>query len=180
MSVATPSSFSADPSSAPQGAARGPREGAGVRRVRGGWLQRSGVRRFVAALMVALLALSCGESLIADVCDGDELARTATVADSSGATPTAQLTALDGEGTEWMLIAHLDDSTSDHVPAQDRPHGVHVCHCAHAHNGLLSLRTAVLAAIVPVTDAHFTRSDRLPPSPALEPQLRPPAVSQVA
>jgi hypothetical protein len=130
--------------------------------------------------MVALFAMSCGESLIADVCDGDDLAETAAAVDSRGAAPTAQRATPDGEGTEWMLIAHLDDSTSDHVPAQDRPHGVHVCHCVHAHNGLLSLRTAVVAAIVPVTEAHFTHSDRLPPSPALEPQLRPPAVSQVA
>jgi hypothetical protein len=180
MSAATLVPISAAASPAPQGAGHGPRDGAGGGRAHGGRLQRSGVRRFVAALMVALFALSCGESLIADVCDGDELAKTAAVADSGSATPTAQRTAADGEGTEWRLIAHLDDATSDHVPAQDRPHGVHVCHCVHAHNGLLSLRTAVVAAIVPVTEAHFTRSDRLPPSPALEPQLRPPAVSLVA
>ena len=128
---------------------------------------------------MALFALSCGESLLADVCDGDELA-TAVASDPGSAVPIAQGAAQARQGGEWKLVAHVDDSTSEHTPAPDRPHGVHVCHCTHAHNGLLSLRVAVDAAIVPVTEARLAHSDRLPPSPALEPQLRPPAVLQVA
>ena len=128
--------------------------------------------------MVALFALSCGESLIADVCDGDETAALAKVTDVVGAARSAEEG--DASSSQWSLVAHVDDSTSDHGPAPDRPHGVHVCHCAHAHNGLLSLRTMAAGAIAPAHGALDARSDRLPPSPALEPQLRPPAVAQVA
>ena len=109
MSAATPSTISAAPSRSPQRAVLRLREDGGMWTMSAGWFQRSGVRRFVAALMLALFALSCGESLIADVCDGDELAGTATVADAGSVTPSAENDARDTRGTQWALVAHLDE-----------------------------------------------------------------------
>lgn len=177
MSAATPSHVHQSTSLAHPGAGRATRAPGSVRWTFAGWLVRSGARRIVAMCLTVLFALSCAEALIADICDGDEgSSGVATVA--AGA--VAQDATAEGAVSAGMPAAHLDDSTSDHVPASDRPHGVHVCHCTHAHGGTLTLSTNVAAVTVPASEAHDPRSDRVPPSPALEPQLRPPASTLVA
>lgn len=177
MSAATPSHTHRSTRRALPGAGDVTRADGKARPTFVSWLVRSGMRRVVAACLTILFALSCAEALIADVCDGDEggdpVATMAAVA-------TAQDATADGGASAGMPTAHLDDSTSDHVPSSDRPHGVHVCHCTHAHGGTLTLRTSVAAVTVSASEAHDPRSDRVPPSPALEPQLRPPARTLVA
>lgn len=160
MSSATLPSIPTAASRAPEGVARGVRDDGGRRRTQPSWRQHSGVRRYVSALMLILFSLACGEALIADVCDGDAGSETAAVA--------------------AMAAAHGDVASSGSEPAPERPHGVHVCHCTHAHGGMLLLRAGIVATIVPVTESHGTRSDRMPPSPALDRHLRPPAFPQVA
>lgn len=175
MTAATPSTPAANRRAPRRGRPRLRGTGAGRRTVRE-WMERSGLRRIVAIFIVTLFALSCGESLIADVCDGDETAALAKVTDVGSVTRSTG----ESDAARWSLVAHIDDSASEHAPTPDRPHGVHVCHCTHAHNGLQTLPMIAAAAIAPVHDALDALSDRLPPSPALEPQLRPPAVAQVA
>ena len=99
--------------------------------------------------MILGLGFFTAESLIADVCDGD-----------SG---LARVTSIGG-------AAQTDSSDS---PAPTPGHTLHVCHCIHAHGGtpalILGGRAAPATAFTVTSFAELT-----PPSPALEPQLRPP------
>ena len=119
------------------------------------------LRRLVAALLVLMMGVACAEPLLADTCDGDA-PRDHGAANTGGDV----IGAADAPGS----------STGDRVPA----HAVHVCHCTHAHGGTLADGYVITTRTRPVARASDSRSDRLPPSPALEPHLRPPAPPHAA
>jgi hypothetical protein len=185
LAAATLHSLHQLPSDASLDAGRGLREDVGARgsirpasRRRGlvDWFARSGMRRAVAAFIGVVFILSCGEALIADACDGDATA----VAIAEHAASSAELGQASRESDVPMGTLSSRDDVQGGTSAPARPHGIHICHCTHAHGGMLTLRTSVAAVIVPVAESYTVQSDLLPPSPALEPQLRPPAVSLVA
>ena len=132
------------------------------------------LRRLVAALLWSVLGLTFGaEPLLADACDGDA--------------PAAAVAAVVPH-SDGPLLAGVPDATG--ISASDAPtspaddggpeHAVHVCHCTHAHGGTLADGYAVTARTRPVTTAVCWCPDRLPPSPAREPHLRPPVLPHAA
>lgn len=122
-----------------------------LRRLRAGWLR--GAYRAVAVLVLCSLSAFQLEALIADVCDGD--ATPAELAAFERPAPTAPDTPV----------------TPGTVPPASH---AHVCHCVHAHGGVLPrLETVVVATVASATAMPVPRHVE-PPSPTREPRLRPP------
>ena len=108
-------------------------------------------RRLIAVLLLLGFGLFTAEPLIADACDGD-----------SGIVGVSTLDCVDDP-----------QGSGDSVPASG--HAIHVCHCVHAHGGMPARDQSIL------TDANagflvLKPVFRVPASPALELELRPPIV----
>lgn len=134
----------------------------------------SSLRRLVAALLWSVLGLTLGaEPLLADACDGDAPAAAvaAVVPHTDGPLLAGVLGATGITATE--APAGSEDGSSPE-------HSIHVCHCTHAHGATLTGGYVITARTRPVTTAVCRCPDRLPPSPALEPRLRPPALPHTA
>ena len=138
------------------------------------------LRRLVAALLVLMMGVACAEPLLADTCDGDAprevVAGLLPHANEQAVIARADLGAATAGGDVIGAADAPGSSTGDRVPA----HAVHVCHCTHAHGGTLADGYVITTRTGPVARASDSRSDRLPPSPALEPHLRPPAPPHAA
>lgn len=122
-------------------------------------------RRPIALLLILCLAIHSGESLVADVHDGDATAAELVwEGESSGVSAGA---------TAAMRETRDGDGTSRGQPV----HAQHACHCPHAH-GFLNL-VARPDAAPEVTDLSTPGADyaRTPRELAREPQLRPPIVA---
>lgn len=136
------------------------------------------LRRLMALVLGVVLLAGCVEPLLADSCDGDAPRATADAASArvDGAVPLTG--SVGGVPADPSVRAELTvaDASADGTSSDRAPeHAVHVCHCTHAHGGALSDRYALSTRTRPVAREVHSRSDRVPPSPALEPQLRPPA-----
>lgn len=167
----------------------------------------SALRRLVAFVLGVVLLASCVEPLLADSCDGDAPRATADAVlphvDGAGMTAAGRPGPAVAYATAYEVASAVANEVAnvpariggmDVAPAADtldapdaRPggdrtpeHAVHVCHCTHAHGGTLTDRYTLGTRTGPVARAVDARSDRLPPSPALEPQLRPPALPHAA
>lgn len=107
------------------------------------------LRRTIALLVIVGFGFFSVESLIADICDGDSGQERISVVDAVGPSP--------------------ESGGSSQAPG----HTVHVCHCIHAHAGMVAVFDQVPSGVkmVSVTRAF---AESAPPNPALEPQLRPP------
>lgn len=139
------------------------------------------LRRLLAALLWSVLGLTFGaEPLLADVCDGDAPAAAvaALVPHTDGATLAGTAGALPSTASVASVAAA--EAPAGPVDGGGPEHAVHVCHCTHAHGSTLADGYAIRASTRPVTTAVCWCADRLPPSPALEPQLRPPVLSHAA
>ena len=150
-------------------------------------LRRAGsttaLRRLMAFVLGVALLAGCVEPLLADSCDGDAPRATAdaALARADGAVLlTGSVVGVPADASLSSAViadaASADGTRSDGAPE----HVVHVCHCTHAHGGALSDRYALSTRTQLVAREVHSRSDRLPPSPALEPQLRPPALPHAA
>ena len=161
-------------------------------------LRRSGsptvLRRLLAFVLGVVLLAGCVEPALADACDGDaprDIARAvlphvdgapakaaAGVSGPTVADAPARSVGTDGVATDDVATADATGgrSSGDRAPE----HAVHVCHCTHAHGATLTDRYALETRTRPVARAVDVRSDRLPPSPALEPHLRPPVLPHAA
>lgn len=153
---------------------------------------RPGVlRRSFAALLGVLLLFGCVEPLAADVHDGDApgaevaaaaafLGHTLAGAPERVVVPDAAVFAAgapDGRAT----AGPTRDGQRAGTPQGGAPtHAFHVCHCTHAHGGMLTERFVLTAAERVVAAPVRARSDRLPPSPAPEHPLRPPVLPHTA
>lgn len=163
-------------------APRGAPEGGAPRRGVFGWLVRSGVRRVAALLVLALLAVSRAEALVAEVHDGDAT--------------HAELVQVDGAGRHGAAhgAGHHDDAShtsragaaageaaadgADEVPGHGHVpgHPYHACHHAHAHADAawraesVSLAATLVAVRLPTPAVRA----QAPRSRAAEPEIRPP------
>ena len=110
--------------------------------------------RIASFLLLLCLSFMTAETLIADTCDGDSRATTATV--------------IDGDDTSAPV--ELPDGGT--VPSEH--HSAHIDHCVHPHAGGPIARGA--ASIAPVVHVALVRaeSEREPVSATLEPHFRPP------
>lgn len=92
----------------------------------------------------------------------------------------------DRAGPAAVAPGRAGASISASVPSSPAPlssggsHGMHVCHCAHAHGGLPALPYVVSTRVRRVVPARTSRSDRLPASSPAEPRLRPPVLPHAA
>lgn len=148
----------------------------------------------MALLLAVAFAISCAETLIADVHDGDanaqELAASTLRTALGGAVGAVAATAAGSSAAEAsppvrtaVVATQADDGQPPPAAPGGDPDGsthAHVCHCTHAHGGMLCCSEAIVSSILLVDQSLHPRSDRLPPSPALERRLRPPAFSLVA
>jgi hypothetical protein len=90
--------------------------------------RRAAARRLLSFLLAFALAVSLGEEGIADVHDGD-----ATHAELDRATGVSHATHLESKSS-------LDMVDRGQIPTPERSdHPVHVCHCTHAHLGLVAV-----------------------------------------
>ena len=80
------------------------------------------LRTLLATLAVASMMISIGELRVADVHDGDA--------------PAADSTSLASQGVSSTTFASSTEGSTD--PSQPE-HTYHVCHCGHAHCGMLSI-----------------------------------------
>jgi len=138
-------------------------------------------RRLVAVLLAALVLVASAEPLLAEAHDGDAPRAdvpTATAPDALVGAVAAGHT--DGWTVRSAVLAVVSVEATPapvrHAPVERLPiHAVHVCHCAHAHGGLLVPEPFVLMTRLCHTARRVNaRSDRLPASPSPEPRLRPP------
>lgn len=118
---------------------------------------RSGALRRIVSVLVgcAILGFSV-ENLIADIHDGDVGAHAETSLSLAGSTEAADI---------------KDPATPD--DSNGSGHSAHVCHCIHAHGGILGMSESRVA------DARHGAqlrgvSDRMPLSIFTEPRVRPP------
>lgn len=145
------------------------------------------LRRLMAFVLGVVLLAGCVEPLLADSCDGDapRAAASTVVAHTEGGLLVAGRIAgavaglRSGVSPSGDVIA-ADVSSGGTRNEQAPQHSVHVCHCTHAHGGALSDRFVLSTRTHPVAREGHERSDRLPPSPALEPHLRPPVLPHAA
>lgn len=141
------------------------------------------LRRLTAGVLWAVLGVTLiAEPLLADVCDGD-----APAAARSAVIPHRDIGALGADhasDAQVMIVGTESAEGAERTELPARPpgsqHDVHVCHCVHSHGGTLSRRCTLGEATALDTDAVSVRGDRVPPSPALEPGLRPPALPRAA
>jgi len=130
-----------------------------------------GAYRAIAALVLCSLAAFQLEALIADVCDGD--ATPAQLAAFAG--PASDL-APDAAATAAATAAAVAAArASDPVPPAPLPaHGAHVCHCIHAHGGVLPRLETVVVPTVAIAIGIPSGRHLAPRSITTEPRLRPP------
>ena len=145
--------------------ARGPDSRAAAR-----WLAPGIARRVFALLLITVFSIGCVEPLIADVHDGDA-PESEVAAASAGLILTGSPPVASAAPSSPADDGSTGDSSDDAPESRDH---AHVCHCTHAHGGTLTAAASVVASVAAVDDAPLGRSDRLPPSPSLELQLRPP------
>ncbi len=124
-------------------------------------LRTSRIRRLIALLLTWCFALAVFEAPIADVHDGG-----ASHAEIDRVTGASHADHADVVG----VISHAVPD----APAPDASdHPVHVCHCTHAHAGLLATPHVALRIIEHVTH-ETTAADRMPLAVALAPPTPPP------
>lgn len=82
------------------------------------------LRTLLATLVVASMLFSIGELMVADVHDGDA--------------PAAELASPSSPDAAPSTLASGAESSTD--PSQPE-HTYHVCHCSHAHGGMLIVAT---------------------------------------
>lgn len=119
-----------------------------MRLVRRGWLR--GAYRAVATLVLCSLAAFQLEALIADVCDGDATA------------------------VELAAFGRPAPEAPDEPGAVPPASHAHVCHCVHAHGGVLPRVETVGVVTVASASAMPVVRHLAPPSVTPEPLLRPP------
>lgn len=145
--------------------------------------RKSLLRRLTAGVLGVVLGIALiAEPLLADVCDGD-----APAAARVSVAPHQDLSAVRSVPTTGALIGavrsvEVTRTERPDVPATPTgsPHDIHVCHCVHAHGGTLGRVSAMSAPPTLGTNSLGLRAERLPPSAALEPPLRPPAAFHAA
>lgn len=156
----------------------------GVRRGVLGAFVRSGVRRVAALLVLALLAVSHVEALVADVHDGDATHAELVQADGAARHGAAHGTGHHDDASharasgESATADVLDVAVTDevaghgHVPG----HPYHACHHTHAHAdaawyaAVRPLSVALVAVRTPTSAARA----QAPRNRATEPEIRPP------
>lgn len=146
------------------------------------------LRRFAAALLGVLLFFGCVEPLVADVHDGDASgAEVAAVLGTAFGAPFGGAVSVEDRGDDLgvpsgcVAAGPTQEGRRDGAPQDGAPaHAFHVCHCAHAHGGMLTERFVLAVAERRVSTRVRARSDRLPPSPAPEHPLRPPVLPHAA
>lgn len=156
----------------------------GVRRGVLGWFVRSGLRRVAALVVLALLAVSHVEALVADVHDGDATHAELVQADGAARHGAAHGTghhddashagAAGGNAAADVLdVADTDGAPGHgHVPG----HPYHACHHAHAHADAAwcaAVRPLSVALVAVRTPTPAARA-QAPRSRAAEPEIRPP------
>ncbi|GAB1341690.1 hypothetical protein MASR1M101_08170 [Gemmatimonas sp.] len=143
-----------------------------------------------------VLMVGCVEPLLADACDGDAPREIAAAVlphvDGAAVTAVGQLAPAASFGvgnsarnvpeqTGGIVVISAADAPDRHTPGDRAPkHSVHVCHCTHAHGGALTAPHLLETQTREVPRAVHAHSDRMPSSPALETQLRPPAPPHAA
>ena len=126
------------------------------------------------------LAVYLGESLVADVHDGDAALAELSVADAARGMAHAAASAVPASaeiGTAAMLQNADGDvgDTSDRSPAQP-VHAQHICHCAHAHGFVDATPRQDASLALPDPTAPAAQPVCMPLSLESEPQLRPPII----
>lgn len=142
-------------------------------------LARSATRRWVAGILLAVLAFSRSESLIADVHDGD--ARNVDVRDrdahsGDGRVALSAVAAID----VMTAVSPATPSAPDHGTPDGSTHAFHICHCAHTHVAGLPRPAESDGPVLAVDERLFAHADQMPESASREAALRPPAPLLVA
>jgi len=145
--------------------------------------RKSWLRRLTAGVLVAVLGVTLiGEPLLADVCDGDApaAAREAVLPHSDlGSLGDSNASASPSRALRGVGGASSRSPSGPTVPSESQ-HDVHVCHCVHAHGGTLGRHLSLSQVPSLHSDATMLGAERVPPSAALEPPLRPPAPRHTA
>ncbi len=121
------------------------------------------LRRLMAAMLGLCLTVAGAEQWLADPCTDDGRA---AVAFGTG----------DTRGTGALVMMDVDPQSAPGTTSAPDQHTIHLCHCAHGHGGTLATRHGPSDRLEIGATVVSGQSDRLPPSVALEPQLRPPRV----
>lgn len=104
--------------------------------------------------------LFTAEALLADVHDGDATHE--------------ELVRVDGDRhAEQHAVADAGHAPGERAPGE-QGHSEHACHCVHAHGAWSPVETVQVAATIVVATEQPALYAEGPPSPALEPHLRPP------
>lgn len=141
--------------------------------------RHSGIRRFLAAILMLLFAVSSFESLIADVHDGDAPPSKGVAVVASGgpafAGASCRIASVESVSQSNGSDAHAS-CNSQRAPAHD----YHVCHCAHAHTATLSRAPGMLSRFVLASTVALAFDERMPASADRAPSFRPPVALQSA
>ena len=157
---------------------------------------RLALRRAIATLVACTVLGTVAEPAIAEAHDGDapgvaaasaatrtevERGVTATARPSAPRASVSEPGALSPATSPAASWASGTAPDSSSLPSAPKPgsHGAHVCHCAHVHGGAPVVRAALALPSDRATTAR-PHSDRLPPSVAAEPHLRPPLSQSAA
>ena len=132
------------------------------------------------------LAVYTGESLVADVHDGDATAAELLVAGAHDAARHAQTASADLAESGTAALHHdtetltVGDGGQDGHSGDTSPgspvHTQHACHCAHAHGFVDAAPRPDEAIALSDLTAPAAQPVRMPPSLEREPQLRPPII----
>ena len=114
-------------------------------------LRRASVRRLLTMVLAFALAVSLAEEGVADVHDGD-----ATHAEIDRATGVSHASHSETPGARHAV----DPAGSPAPPGSDHP--VHVCHCTHAHLGVVAVSTPDLDTVEHCERALSAREDTFP------------------
>lgn len=114
------------------------------------------LRTLLATLLVASMMISIGELRVADVHDGDA--------------PAAELASLSSQGAAPTTLASSTEGGTD--PSQPE-HTYHVCHCGHAHCGMLTI-AAHAPVRRPVLTTGFAKVAAANATTIADPPTRPP------
>lgn len=130
------------------------------------------IRRCISFILLLCLTLYGGESLVADVHDGDA---TAEELRTEGRSHDVIHFAAQSEAGAATNDGSRSGGSSPDAPLPGQPvHAQHACHCVHAHGFVAPTPSPSGALEVSDLTAPASHPVRMPPSLEREPQLRPP------
>lgn len=135
------------------------------------------IRRCTAFLLMLCLAFYSGESLVADVHDGDAAPAELLVSDAAHGMSHASASAAAASVPigEVALLQNATGHTDTGDQSNPQPaHAQHACHCSHAHGFVDATPRQDAALALSDLSAPAAHHVRMPPSLEREPQLRPP------